>query len=901
MMASAISFSDANSGFQAGIINGPANTEFHYHAPPGKSQGSKLTGAYDGLERRETPPNPSIIIPFSRDADFVERGTILDQIDQKCAVLGSRTALVGLGGVGKSQLAIEYAYRIRERSPDTWVFWVHASNATRFEQSFKDIANCVKIPGRQNVKADIFQLVHDWLRNESKGRWVLILDNVDDARFLLDNQPTTSASVSKPLREYLPQSENSCILITTRSREAALKLVEPCDVIAVDPMDKTHALALFEKKLGVQEDNKEDITELVTVLEFMPLAIFQAATYITERWPRCSVRQYLEQFRKSDSKRTSLLDYNGGQLRRDREAKNSIIITWQISFDHIRQTRPSAADLLSLMCFFDRQGIPEALLKSRGKQGNDQRDQKERDDNDEWDGNEVHSSQSSQSDEFEEDVLALRHFSFISVNTDGITFEMHSLVQLATRKWLEAYGQLEKWKQQFVSNLCESFPSGEYENWGVCQALFPHAKSAATQQPEEQSSLVEWATLLYYAAWYAWRRGRAADTEELAAKSAKARKKVYGQDYKDTLSSMHLLALAYELGGRWNEVEELEVQLLKVQQRVLGPEDPNTLSSMGTLAATYRNKGRWDEAEELEVQLLETNKRVLGPEHPNTLASMVNLATTYRNKGQWDDAEKIQTEQLQICKRVVGPMHPDTLVSMSNLALIYDNQGRWDDAEELGLKVIEARKRMLGDEHPDTLVSMSNLAMIYNNQGRWDDAEELGLKVIETRKRVLGNEHPSTLVSMSNLALIYNNQGRWDDGEELGLKVIEARKRVLGNEHPSTLVSMSNLGLALGNKGRWDDTEKLEVQVMESYKKKLGTDHPHTLTSMNNLAFTWKRQGRNVEAIGLMRECVCLGESKLGAGHPDFIESLQTLTDWDAEQAEARPLAHGGVVEDAGI
>jgi hypothetical protein len=99
-MASAISFDDANSGFQAGIINGPANTEFHYHAPPGKSQGSKLTGADDGLERRETPPNPSIIIPFSRDADFVERGTILDQIDQKCAVLGSRTALVGLGGVG---------------------------------------------------------------------------------------------------------------------------------------------------------------------------------------------------------------------------------------------------------------------------------------------------------------------------------------------------------------------------------------------------------------------------------------------------------------------------------------------------------------------------------------------------------------------------------------------------------------------------------------------------------------------------------------------------------------------------------------------------------------------------------------------------------------------------------
>jgi hypothetical protein len=101
-MASAISFGSANSGFQAGTINGPVNTVFHHHAPPGECKGSKLTGANDSptLERPETPPNPSVVIPFSRDTDFVERGVILDQIDQKCAVLGSWTALVGLGGVG---------------------------------------------------------------------------------------------------------------------------------------------------------------------------------------------------------------------------------------------------------------------------------------------------------------------------------------------------------------------------------------------------------------------------------------------------------------------------------------------------------------------------------------------------------------------------------------------------------------------------------------------------------------------------------------------------------------------------------------------------------------------------------------------------------------------------------
>ncbi|KIN06986.1 hypothetical protein OIDMADRAFT_65891, partial [Oidiodendron maius Zn] len=162
-------------------------------------------------ERPETPPNPSAVIPFPRDTDFVKRDAILGQIHHNFAVPGSWTALVGLGGVGKSQLAIEYAYQTEERSPQTWVFWVHASNAARFEQGYRNIADKVKISGRQNPKTNIFKLVHDWLHDSKKGKWVLILDNIDDARYLLDANLDTQGSLgdsggraSRPLREYLP-------------------------------------------------------------------------------------------------------------------------------------------------------------------------------------------------------------------------------------------------------------------------------------------------------------------------------------------------------------------------------------------------------------------------------------------------------------------------------------------------------------------------------------------------------------------------------------------------------------------------------------------------------------------------------------------------------------------------
>jgi hypothetical protein len=269
------------------------------------------------------------------------------------------------------------------------VFWVHASNAARFEQGYRDIADCVKIAGRQNPQANIFKLVHDWLR-DCKQRWLLVLDNVDDARFLLADQATHSKTASQPLREYLPHCERGSILITTRNKEAALKLVEVHDILGVEPLDQAEGLALFKKKLGAQEDSS-DVAELVAVLENMPLAIVQAAAYISQRAPRFSVRQYLDKFKKSERKRSSLLTYDNGQLRRDWEAKNSIIVTWQISFEYIQQTRPSATDLLSLMSFFDRQGISEALLQRRTKQEDVQKSQKEHN-NERWESDEEDNS-----------------------------------------------------------------------------------------------------------------------------------------------------------------------------------------------------------------------------------------------------------------------------------------------------------------------------------------------------------------------------------------------------------------------------------------------------------------------------------------------------------------------------
>jgi hypothetical protein len=608
-MGNNTTFGNANCGLQAGVINGSVHAEFH--APQ---------------EQAETSPCPCIVIPFSRDRDFVDRaaavhqGTVLDHIIQKCRQPRSWTALVGLGGVGKSQVAIEYAYRVRDQSPGTWVFWIHASSAARFEQSIRDVADCAKIYGRQNPKANIFQLVHGWLQDKTKGPWVLVLDNLDNATFLTsssygsgdgsESQADEAEDKSRPLLSYIPHCQHGSILVTSRNRSAASELVEEADIIEVEPMNVEDAVTLFRKKFSrpISDDASELTTTLVASLEYMPLAIVQAAAYISQRWPRCSFKQYLDDYRASDRKKAGLLSYEGGKLRRDANAKNSILITWQISFDHIRQVRRSAADLLSFMSFCDRQGIPEILLRNQDRTNEpvyqtvpidnaaetEDEEAEDEDSEDEWsdyDSTDTR-SEKSKNDGFEDDVLVLRNYSFVTANEDGCTFEMHRLVQLAMLEWLELHKEKEQWRHRFLTKLCKEMPTGEHENWALCRTLLPHVQSAATKIPKTRDSRREWATVLYRAAWYCLEAGNATEAERLSVSAMKMRKKLFEADDEEVLWAMAMVASTYRKQGQWKEAEKLEVQVMETRKTKLGADHPDTLTSMANLASTYRPLGR---------------------------------------------------------------------------------------------------------------------------------------------------------------------------------------------------------------------------------------------------------------------------------------------------------------------
>src|SRR5579871_6790221 len=180
----------------------------------------------------------------------------------------------------KSQISIEYAYRLRIKSPSTWVFWVHASSYTRFEQGYRDIASRLNLHGRDDPKVDILQLVSQWLRDETNGPWLLILDNADDASIFthIVSQSTQNKGESScpPLLGYIPQTSNGSVLVTSRNRDAASRIIGNNNMINVDLMDETESLTLLKAKLGYEPSDLDSL-ELIQALGLIPLAITQAA------------------------------------------------------------------------------------------------------------------------------------------------------------------------------------------------------------------------------------------------------------------------------------------------------------------------------------------------------------------------------------------------------------------------------------------------------------------------------------------------------------------------------------------------------------------------------------------------------------------------------------------------
>lgn len=809
------------------------------------------------------------------------------------------------------------------------MLWIYASNATRFEQSCRDVADQVRIPGRKIPKVNILKLLRDWLHG--KRDWILVFDNVDETQFLLESysmghEDTQDMRLGSDIQtrtiwSYFPESLTGSIIITSRNKGGISGLIEDCDIIPVDPMDQEAGCLLFEKKLGMKAD-RDEVIRLITVLESMPLAIAQAAAYIRQRAPRYSVKKYLEDFQKSDRKRTTLLKYGEGTYRRDEEAENAILLTWQITFDHLRQERRSAANLLSLMSFFDRQKIPDSLLKGQiGEEG------------DNWSlrpGSDIGGMSDSRSDASSD--LSESMFEKLQNMAEDDTLEtadnfLHSPSPERNQHDWEANGPEDDRHPAFGFFLhdqgetegdtrdfnfdgnsdsktestedesdIESF-SNDFEddilvlrNYSLIAigaiethlAMHRLVQLATQEWLHDNNELEKWKSSFVKVLYLNFPQPKFENREECEkifphVQSATLQKSPANAVLEEWATVLYRSSSYLYENRSFVDSSKMAELSTNIRQSLLGPENHQTIESVEMLALSYLYRDLYQKAETLLERVVSSRKRDLGEDHPATLASMGNLGDVYRFQSRWNEAEELQVQVMASHKRIFGLEHPDTLTSMGLLADTLMDRRRFTEAEALAKEAIKSLKKVFGLEHPETMKTVDTLALIFVEQKRPKEAEKLRLEETEAYIRILGTENESTLSAMVGLANVYQIQRRFEEAKKIYTEVLETRKRTLGENHPETLSSLFNLAWVCFDTEKWTQAEVIFEQVVRGQEKVLGREHPSTLSTFSYLANVYMQQQRWEKSEDIYKMVLSRREKMLGPQHPATLGSMVSM------------------------
>jgi tetratricopeptide (TPR) repeat protein len=271
------------------------------------------------------------------------------------------------------------------------------------------------------------------------------------------------------------------------------------------------------------------------------------------------------------------------------------------------------------------------------------------------------------------------------------------------------------------------------------------------------------------------------------------RERMLGAEHPYTASSLNNLARLYQSQGHYDSARPLYEQALAVRERTLGTEHPDTTSSLNDLAALYYAQGHYDVARPLYERALALRERALGAEHPDTAQSLNNLAALYYAQGHYDMARPLYERALALREHALGAEHPDTAQSLSNLAGLHYDQGNYDAAHPLYKRALVITERVLGAEHPQTTSSLNNLASLYQAQGDYGAARSLYERALAITERVLGAEHPQIAVSLNNLAINYYYQGQFEVAANMMQRSIAIYELRLGLDHPNTKSARQSL------------------------------------------------------------------------------------------------------------
>ncbi|MCJ1400137.1 hypothetical protein MMC11_003341 [Xylographa trunciseda] len=802
--------------------------------------------------------SPIFMVPFERDSNFVGRGDVLSQIDKRFED-HSRAALAGIGGVGKSQVAIEYCYRFRQANPHSHILWIYASTYARFSQAYEEIGSKLGLPNWDSTKENKIDLVTKHL-NDGDFSWFLVIDNADDMSLFYSDK-TIIGKDGGSLARQLPSSSKGKILVTTRDSRVAERLTNRMPPIKIYPMSLVEATHLLYSKLPGDERFQAGAEELITELGFLPLAITQAAAFMSENF--LTVMEYLNLLQTTEADFKDFISHGLEDPRRDVESESSIMRTWKLSFDHIAKQKPRAAEILYFMAVIDHQKIPKSLLRKKNEK-------------------EI---------EFVTALGTLQAFSLVSTQKGGEFVELHRLVQLSTQAWLELQDELEVWRRVVLLVLASRFPFAAFQFREECEMLLPHVQVALANAPDVEDTKLYRARLLQAVAWYELDiKGQWASGYTKARAALSLFEDLLQEDDNELIQSQNVLATAMSYLAQNAEAEALLRHALSNSKK-----ESTRVMMTRNLSIVLFVAGKLEDAAIFAIQAQEADEKLHGPDHELTIADMFSLANIRNIQGNHEEARRLYQTTLAFREKKLGPDHPDTLVNVDALGSNMQSEGRLEEAEAMHRKALAARANQLGPKHPETFISMDNLANVLDEQGRLSESIELAEEALKGFEEGLGPDHPHVLTAAHGLggrlcqagdptrgilllqrackgrenvfgmlskdtldsihALAWQLDGlkRFDESEPLYRRLVPAQIDFYGPESPKTVQSYSNFAYVLRNLEKFDEAETFERKVMSSKEKTVGTDNEGYLSNVYALGLDLAGQERLSEAEEMLR------------------------------------------------
>ena len=674
----------------------------------------------------------------ARNAGFTGRDGLLVAVRERL-LAGDRAvmqALQGMGGVGKTQLAIEYAYRFAGAYDLAW--WVNAEQARLIGDQFAALGaalGCVQPwAGVEMVRAAVLGELRE------RGRWLLVFDNAEN---------------SADITGWLPGGGGH-VLITSRERE----WTEIAVPVEVDVLPRPESVAILQGRVaGLTEADADRVADQ---LGDLPLAVAGAAGYMAETGMVAA--EYLGLLR---TRAAQLLD----QVPRGSSYPRSLAAATGLIAERLTAEDPAAAELASTCAFLAPEPIPEDLFTSAvGDLPGEL------------------AARAADPLAWRQTLAQLARQSLARIDHRGL--QMHRLTQAILRDRL-APDQATVIRTRTEAMLAASDPgeAADPVSWPGWARLLPHllALNPATASNAELRDLAR------RGAWYLIKRGDVATGRDLAENLYQHWSERLGPDDRDTLNAATTLAFAlYEL-GHYGEARDLDEDTLARHRRALGDDHYQTLRSATHLDLRLRSLGEFKAARELGEDTLARCRRVLGEDHPLTIGSADNLAGDLFALTEYQAARELDQGTLSRRRRVLGEDHPDTLHSAAVLADDLRALGHYQAARELDQGTLSRCQRVLGEDHPDTLRLATNLAADLSALGDYEAARELDQDTLARCRRVIGGDHPDTLYSAAGLAGDLRALGDHEAARELDQDTLARRRRVLGEDHPDTLDSTANL------------------------------------------------------------------------------------------------------------